>query len=214
MATKLGLYNDALVLHLGERKLVTLNDNNESRRVLDQAWDRSGVINGGPLHCIELGFWNFATRTQAISYSPSVEPAFGFVRAFDKPEDWLRTVAVASDGYFRNRLVEYADEGDFWFADFDVLYVKYISRDPLFGTDLSLWPLSFCEFISLYLADHAKRIAKSEARRNEITLEWERAKKKANNIDGMNKPTAMRQLGTWASSRLGSSTRTSRTREG
>jgi hypothetical protein len=246
--TRLGLYNDALTLHLGERRLAGITENTEPRRILDAAWDRSGQPDGGPIHCLELGYWNFATVRIARPYlgspfdltityelndvvvennvfyisltgsnlgnlpstSPglwavTVEPTapIGFLRAFIKPSDWLRTAAVSDDPYFNHRLENYADEGVQLLADMDVLYLKYISRS--LGLDQTRWTMAFAEFVSLYLADHAVRIAKTETRRKEIRELWELAKKKANNIDAQNKPTATRPLGQWAASRLGGS---------
>jgi hypothetical protein len=209
LITRLGLYNDALTLHLGERRLADLTEATEARRILDAAWDRSGQTDGGPIHCLELGFWNFYTIAAALNFEVT-PPAFGFQRAFNKPTGWLRTVAISDDPYFNHRLEHYRDQGAQWYADCDVLYVKYISEVQ--GMDLTLWTMSFAEFVSLYLADHGSRIAKSADRRREIRQLWEAAKKKANNIDGMNKPTVIRQMGQWASSRLGGSF--SRFREG
>jgi hypothetical protein len=44
-ASKLKLYNDALGI-LGERRLASLTENREPRRVLDEVWDAGkGVVN-------------------------------------------------------------------------------------------------------------------------------------------------------------------------
>src|SRR4051794_15494709 len=95
-ATKLGVYNDALRL-LGERNLADVTEEAEARYALDGAWDKGAVSYGGPIYCLELGYWNFATRSAALNYSPSVEPPFAYLRAFDKPVDWVRTVSVSFD---------------------------------------------------------------------------------------------------------------------
>src|SRR5258708_823139 len=122
MTDKLSLYNGALTEFLGERKLANLTENREPRRVLDEIWD------GGALrYCLEQGLWNFAMRTIQLTYSPSVEPDFGFRYAFDKPTDWVRTAALCVDEFFRCPLLQYNDEAGFWFADIDTIYVRYIS---------------------------------------------------------------------------------------
>ena len=130
--TRLKLYNEALITFLGERALGSLAENREPRRVLDAVWD-----NGAIDYCLEQGLWNFATRAQQITYSPSVEPPFGYRYAFTKPDDYVRTAAVCSDERFNCPLTQYADEGGFWFADLDTLYVKYVSDDDQYGYDLS-----------------------------------------------------------------------------
>jgi len=78
MATKLGLFNGALLM-LGERSLATLTENREPRRLLDIVWDGGGVRT-----CLEAGIWNFAVRAARIEYDPSAEPGFGLDRAFTK----------------------------------------------------------------------------------------------------------------------------------
>lgn len=106
MASKLSLYNDANLI-LGERKLRSVSENRPSRRRLDTVWDGGGVR-----YCLEQGLWNHAMETQALSYSPSVTPAFGYIRAFDKPEHWRRTALVSTDEQFIDKLVDYVDERD------------------------------------------------------------------------------------------------------
>src|SRR3546814_6155120 len=110
-ATQLSLYNGALRL-CGEAKLANLTEDREPRYVLDDVWD-----DGALRHCLQQGLWNFAMRTVEAEYSPSVEPSFGFRRAFDKPTDWVRTAAMASDEYFRCPLTSLGarDGGGFWF---------------------------------------------------------------------------------------------------
>src|SRR3546814_10721056 len=80
-ATQLSLYNGALRL-CGEAKLANLTEDREPRYVLDDVWD-----DGALRHCLQQGLWNFAMRTVEAEYSPSVEPSFGFRRAFDRSEE-------------------------------------------------------------------------------------------------------------------------------
>ena len=91
---KLSIYNGAL-LFIGERQLATLTDNVESRRLLDGAWDRDGIET-----VLEQGQWNFAMRTSKFEYSPSITPAFGHTRAFEKPSDFVRVCAMCSGRIF------------------------------------------------------------------------------------------------------------------
>ena len=149
MATKLSIYNDAL-LFCGERSLdptLGLTENVEGRRLLDQVW-----ANGGVDACLEEGQWEFAMRTIQIDYDPSITPTYGFARAFDKPSDWILTSAVCSDEFFRVPLLRYVDEAGFWFSDLDTIYVRYVSNDSNYGGNLSLWPRSFSEFVAAHFA--------------------------------------------------------------
>ncbi len=134
MTTKLTIYNGALAV-LGDEKLATVTENRSPRRILDTVWDNEGVET-----CLEMSEWKFAMRTISITYSPSVEPDFGLRRAFDKPDDFVRTSAVCSDEYFTNPLRnhEYVDEAEYWFADLDMLYIRYVSNDAASGLETSL----------------------------------------------------------------------------
>ena len=134
MTSRLTLYNGGLRI-LGERSLLSLSENVEARRRLDTAWD------GGALkYCLEAGLWNFAMRTVELTYSPSVAPSFGMRYAFDKPDDFVRTGGIWSDESMKSPLLEYRDEGPYWFAELDTIYLSYVSNDAQYGADMSLWP--------------------------------------------------------------------------
>jgi hypothetical protein len=163
--TKLTLYNGALRL-LGERKLLSLSENREPRRFLDDTWDDNVVD-----RALEAGDWLFATRTMSYDYSPSVEPEFGFRRAFDKPSDWKRTSAMASDEYFQSPLTDrqYNDEAGYWWSDLDTIYVKYVSNLAEYGGDMSRWPQSFVAYIeALLAADIAMPLKQNKQSRDDM----------------------------------------------
>ena len=84
LTNKLSIYNGAL-LFLGARQLDALTDNVESRRLLDSVWDRDGIDT-----VLEHGQWNFAMRSAKYEFEPSITPAFGHSRAFEKPSDFIR----------------------------------------------------------------------------------------------------------------------------
>lgn len=200
MTTKLGLYNGALRL-CKERKLASLAENREPRRLLDDAWG-DGATNGTVKRCLQMGQWTFAMRTIMLDYSPSVEPDFGYRRAFDQPEDMVRVSAVCEDEYFEKPLTRYADERHFWFADLDTIYVRYVSNDASYGADLSLWPESFAKLVE---ADLAQEVVGSltGADSQAIALAFKTAKSDAKSLDAGNKPTVFLPEGSWASARRG-----------
>lgn len=201
MTTQLSLYNGALRL-LGQRKLATLAEDSEPRHLLDDIWDE-GAIDA----CLEEGLWNFANRTARLDYNPAVEPDFGFMRAFDHPEDWIRTSGVAADGYFRIRMTDeqVKDEAGFWYADLDTIYVRFVSNDSNYGGDFTLWPQSFVNFTEAYLAlKISPRIVKSASTRAELQKIYQQLLIKARGKDAMNEGTAFPPQGRWSSARRGS----------
>ena len=146
MTDKLSLYNDALLL-CGERNLSSLAENREPRHLLDQVWD-----NGGVNYCLEQGQWFFAMRTVRLDYDPAVSPEFGYQYAFDKGSDWVSTSAFCSDEYYNQPITRYTDENGYWYADEQIVYVKYVSNDSAYGSDLSIWPMSFKDYVAGYFA--------------------------------------------------------------
>ena len=150
-ASRLQIYNDALLL-LGQRPIASLTVNEEGRRLLDQVWNGSGAAGGGVQACLEQGQWKFATRSSQFEYNTDVTPDFGHQYAFDKPTDWLETVAVCADEFFLAPLLNYSDENQFWLASVSPLYIKYVSSDAVYGGNLALWPISFREFVVAYFA--------------------------------------------------------------
>lgn len=199
MATKLTVYNNALVNHLGERRLASLSENRKPRRILDGIWD-SGFVTG----CLEAALWNFATRTFQSEYSPSVEPDFGFRYAHDKPADWVRTSALSLGDRFTDPLNQYNDEREYWFCHHPTIFVRMISDDASYGSDLSLWPESFTGFAEARLARLAcKAITQSDSDVKALIKEEGRAFKSAKAKDAMNDPPQFTPTGSWVRARRG-----------
>ena len=183
-ANKLLIYNGAL-LFIGARRLSTLTDSIESRRLLDDVWDRNGVNT-----VLEHGQWNFAMRSSKFEYSPSVTPAFGYSRAFEKPSDFVRVCAVCSDEFFTTPLLRYTDEAGFWFSDLDEIYVKYVSDDGSYGTDYSLWPPSFIRYLEAWFGCQIIwKLTQSKSKEKEKKDECKTLKIEAKSQDAFNDPT-------------------------
>ena len=195
MTSKLELYNDTL-LYLGEAKLSALSEDNTARRALDDAYDVTAK------YCLERGFWNHAIRVVQIDSSASVDPTFGYTYAFTKPDDWLRTFVISSSEYLTPPLLEYVDEPNYWFADCDPLYVRYISNSTSCGMDLSIWPQSFADYVAVRLACRTcKRITGSDTGTERLFALEKKARAVAMSTDAMNEPPAFPPGGTWAGSR-------------
>lgn len=197
MATsRLLIYNNALRL-CGERKLASLTEDREPRRLLDDVWAAGGVD-----FCLEQGQWNFAMRTSQVDYDTTVEPPFGYNRAFTKPEDWIRTCGLCTDEFFKQPLLEYVDEPSYWYANLDTIYVRYVSNDDQYGANLGLWPGTFSEFVDAYFASQIiHKLSQDKERWQLVERELKRRKRDAMNKDAMNSASGRPAPGSWVTSR-------------
>ncbi len=194
--SQLDLYNGAL-LHCGERFLASLTEEREPRRLLDRVWSVGGVR-----ACLEQGQWNFAMRTIQIDYDPSIQPSYGYNRAFTKPSDWVNTSALCSDEFFRSPLTRYVDEAGMWYSDLDTLYVRYVSNDANYGMNLNAWPESFREFVEAHFASKIiLKLSNSEDELHRIEKKREELLKNAKGKAAMAEPTSFMAQGSWSRAR-------------
>lgn len=197
---RLQIYNLALG-HLGERRLATLAENREPRRVLDDLWDQTKN------ECLEEALWNFMIRASSIDASTSVVPSFGFSYAFRIPDDWVRTVMISTVETFAVPLLDYMEETGYWYANWTPIFVRFISNDAAYGNDLSRWTANFCKYMSYQLAQYGcKRITGADTMLQGpegITKRLHKAKIKAKSNDAMNQPPGEMPAGTWVRSRRG-----------
>lgn len=196
MATKLGLYNSALII-LGERRLANLTEAREPRRAIDDAYDDAVA------YCLEIGFWNFAMRAIQADHSASVTPAFGYTYAFAKPEDFIRTYSLGSTETFDPPLLTIVDEPNYWYANVDPLYAKYVSNDVAYGMDLSLWSESFTDYVANRLAVKTCKRITGKFADDTLLKQEKRALAQARSKDAMDEPPGFPPRGTWVTSRLG-----------
>lgn len=198
MATRLQLYNKALRL-CKEPKLASLAEDREPRRLLDQVWDEDCVT-----RCLEAANWYFAVRTQRKDYDPSVDTDFGYQYAFNKPTDWVSTVAVSLDEHFNTPLTAYEDEDAYWWADGETLYVRYVSNDSAWGGDPSRWSASFLDYIAAYMAKEIIGLLTTDNDREErIVKRCEMEMKKAKSHNAKQGPTRFPPEGSWNLARRG-----------
>ena len=199
-ATQLKLYNAALRI-CGHSKIADLTVNEEARHLLDDAWAAGkGAIN----RCLRKGLWNFAMREVKVEYTSDFTPGFGYRYPFNKPSDWVRTAQISADEYFSLPLTEVQDQRDFWFADVEPLYVRYVSDDNEYGSDLSLWPEGFAEYFETYLASEI--IHKLSAATTKAEDVMKLAKDRlgtAKSLDAMDEATKFLPPGNWRQSRRG-----------
>lgn len=192
---KIERYNGALLI-LGEEKLASLSENRAPRRALDDAWDQVTA------YCLEQGYFNFAMRAIQVDSSASVTPTFGYQFAFPKPSDFIRMYRQSSSPTLDPELQDIVDEPNYWFANIDPIYVKYVSNDPAYGMDSSLWPNTFNEYIDTRLAlKTCKRITGKDPSEDLIKAE-KLARMDARAKDAMNEPPGIPPPGSWVLSRL------------
>jgi len=198
--TRLQLYNNAL-RHCGERRLASLTEEREPRRLLDDVWD-----DGWRDTVLEAGLWKFAMQTQKLGFETSVTPQFGYTRAFLKPDDWIRPNAICTDEYFNEPLLRYQDEGDYLFADPDEIFVRFVSNSSTRGGDLSNWTGVFADYAAAYGAskiiskltsDKEKLAALLAPRKGILATSLQTAR----SLDAMNENTRFPPAGSWVRAR-------------
>ena len=197
MTTKLALYNSALLI-AAERKLSSLTEEREPRRMLDQVWD-----DGAVKFCLEQGQWAFATRAVKLDYDAASTITFGLQRQFTIPSDHVRTVAFSSDEYFTTR-AQYTVERNSWFSELDIIYVRYVSNDTSYGNDLTLWPETFSEYVAAHLCSRIiHRLTADTKERDRVyklsNMRHEDAKAK----DAIGKDVVFMPKGSWVMSKRG-----------
>lgn len=199
MATRLGLYNASLI-ECKERKLASLTEECEARRVLDDVWNGDFVND-----LLSEGQWRFATRSVEMEPEDAVEAQFGFQNAYAIPTDHVRTTALCQDERFNTPLLDYQVETGFWYADIDPIFVSYVSNDVDFGNDLSKWPPAFRRLAELQLAYRIQpRLTGSNVDREMLLKLAKRAQTEAKSLDASESPTRFSPPGRWVLSRLGS----------
>ena len=197
MATKLQLYNTAL-RYCKSRSLSSLTESREGRRLLDDVYATDGIGT-----CLEEAMWRFATRGVRLDYDTSVTREFGHLRAFTKPTDWVKTVAMCSDEYFKVPLLNYHHEVGYWYTDLDQIFVRYVSNGVNFGKDIGSWPGSFFEYVSAHFANEiVDKLSGGDTKTVQRVMGIYDAKKGAAKAkDAWNQPTAIPPPGNWTSSR-------------
>lgn len=200
MSDKLAIYNMALG-HLLEGSVASLSEGTEKRRVLDTFWSNAVGI------CLERTFWKFAKRSVMIDASNSVQPSFGFTAAFQIPPDWVRTDEISQFEQLSPPLIDVRQEAGFWYANASPLYVSYVSKDPLYGLNIGVWPESFVDYVSLELAcKSCKRVTGSEKLLqgpDGLLRQRKAAQRDAMGIDAQNDPIKFPPQGSWVNSRRG-----------
>ena len=187
MTNRLSLYNGALTV-VGERHLASLTENTATRHRLDQVWNNELIK-----RVLEHGQWNFASRAVKLTASTTNIPSFGYQYAFAKADDFCKTMRIGHDEYFNQPITRYTDEAKWIYCDPQEIYFQYVSKDVEFGSDLSIWPESFTEYVEHYIAmKAAPRLVGLAISSDEIETKAEAALVKAKSNDAMESPGRIR----------------------
>ncbi len=135
--------------------------------------------------------------------SASVTPTFGYTYAFAKPSDFVRLYQFGSTETLDPPLMAVVDEPNYWFANVDPLYVRYVSNDGAYGGDLSIWSETYADYIMTRLANKTcKRITGKMPDADMLALE-KKALAIARSQDAMDEPPGFPPRGSWVRSRTG-----------
>lgn len=146
MASRLSIYKAALRYLGNAAGLSSLTEASPSRYALDDAWQGAGE------YMLAKGLWNFAIRTSQLQQDEDEEALFGYQYVFSKPDDWVRTVSISNDPAFQVGFEDFADETNYWYANSDTLYARYVSNDDTYGWNVGAWRQPFAEAFACYLA--------------------------------------------------------------
>ena len=194
---RLGLYNEALRI-LGERRLVSLDEDREPRRLLDDAWDANAHDSW-----LEEQGWNFSLRAVQIGFDPDVNPEWGYQYGFQQPEDMVRAAGIYADEYMQVPLRDYLDEGEYWFAEsFPEIWVRYVSNGSSYGGNIGRWPASFAKYVAAFLAREIAPRLRNDVDLRAVEAEFRIREKHAKSKDAMKAPSKPFPRGTWVGSRL------------
>jgi len=187
LATKLGVFNDALlILTQGVLDNPDPSPSNERSRVLNANWVPAVEA------CLERADWDFAEeRAQLARVTPA--PAFGFSYYYGLPTDCLRVTFVSETGIEGDDLLNYKIEKGKIATDAETLYLKYVSSTAI--SYPGRWSSNFARYVSAELAFRSLKLNSSAEER--AKKELKEAKSDAVGVDAVQNPPTFRKPGQW-----------------
>lgn len=176
--------------HMGKVDPRLLADTVRARYQMASAWDTA--VNDA----FKEGYWNFATKTTTLVASTE-DTIVGYSYVWDKPTDWLRTIQVASDSNFDER-VDYRDESGVIHTRRSPVYLRYTSDELAGQSGVASWPSDFAEVVAIRLAYLcAPVLGSSKADRARLEVEWKDAAARSKNFDAMDQGPMVIRRGNW-----------------
>lgn len=202
MADRLAIYKSALRYLGNAAGLSSLTEVSVARYALDDTWQVAGD------YLLAKGLWNFAIRSVEMEEDEDVEPLFGYTYAFSKPDDWVRTANISNDSTFSVGFEDYEDEPGYWYANFNPMYLRYISNDPDYGWNVGAWREPFAQAMASYMAFHcALPISADKGNRNDIYNLHKSLLKDAKTLDAADERVHVKPAGRLVRARLSSGNR-------
>lgn len=188
------IYNDALMI-LGLDEITANDDDSNRRSKIDRVVD-AGVVED----LLEDTGWTFALKSTKLQYDSSLEPSWGYDYVFGKPTDLHRIDGLFQDEYMYSPLKYYRDEGSYFFADVQEMYLQYLSSDWL--ATPSDWPTFFKRLVAARLAQDVAPSLRSEGADPEYAMTvYEERKRSAEANDAMSSPPRKLAPGNWTQAR-------------
>ncbi len=201
MATQLGVINDTLSM-LGDSEIAQselTDQTRETARVLASAWPDAVdfVLSAAP--------WIFASRIVALTPFGEVGEqetyaAPGYSRAFQIPDDHLRTNWLRATPYPDTQPIRFVMQDGFWHADLTMLYASYVSHQYRSPDD---WTPLFAKTVAAYLAFIRGPRIRPAADANELRLKYDAMMDQARTVDASEQPFAWHRTGRLVRSRGG-----------
>jgi hypothetical protein len=205
MADRLAIYRSALMYLGNAAGLSSLTEVSPTRNALDAVWQPAVD------YMLAKGLWNFSIRSAQLSEDEDVEPLFGYQYAFSKPDDWVRTAAIANDATYVDGFEDYEDETNYWFANWDTLYIRYVSNDEAYGWNVGAWREPFAEALAAWLAFKCGLpLTSDKSNRNDLFTLFKSLLKEAKALDAVDERVHRRPMGRLVRARLTSGRRDDR----
>jgi hypothetical protein len=201
MANRTAVMNRALI-KLGRERIADETEESEPARVMASIFDDLARTT------LRSQIWSFA-KARASLAALSTAPAFGWVRAFQLPSDFLRVVQVNDYWDFalfreatQEEVVPFEIEGRTLLTDFAApLKLRYI-RDV--SSEVETWDASFVEAFSCRLASEAcETLTKGSGTKKQILMkEYEDALREAKRCNAIELPPVPVADGSWLTARF------------
>lgn len=199
-ATRLALYNEALI-KLGQKPLRLMTEMRDDRAAIDVIFDVAVKF------CLAAGLWKFAKRVSGFDADATGAPEFAYNFRFAIPSDWVRTIIVSTSPNMDPPLLQYMDDSMYWYANFQPLYVSYVSSDVGYGLNLGAWPEPFFEYVACRLAVRCARrvlgVKDALAALPDLKKDEARAGRVAKADAAMDEPPGLPPVPMWVRARRG-----------
>lgn len=168
-------------------------------QIFDDAWQR--VVK----FCLTEGLWNFATVTTSLAESGSPIP--GWQYRFSKPTGWLRTISISTTAEFYSE-ARYHDEGGKLYANYNPLYIRYLSSTYGQDSEAPNWPELFCRVLAYRLAYECADVVTGDPNRStKLFNDYKMVLSSAKNKDAMDQAQMFPKTSNWLGAMRGGSGR-------